>query len=102
MDIDTRSKLTVRTHKNFVPPVAPPRILAVGWQMANQPLVIVTDEDVESIFSSVHQTELDMMDADLEALRAEVRPVFRLTPEQEDEINREHPGADTIAPYISF
>ena len=94
-----------RKYKNFVSPVAPPRILAVGWQMANQPLVIVTDEDVESIFSSVHQTELDMMAADLEALRAEVRPVKRLTKAQMDEIEAdrpEQPGVAEIAPYISF
>lgn len=92
MDIDTRSKLTVRTQKNFVPPVAPPRILAVGWQMANQPLVIVTDEDVVSVFTSVHQTELDMMESDLEAYRSGTPMPFRYTDAQLREMEEDRPG----------
>lgn len=73
------------------------RLLCVGWFLPRQPIVIV-----ESPASVLVRKELEAMDADLEALRAEVRPVFRLTPEKEAEINRERPGADTIAPYIAF
>lgn len=76
------------------------RLLCVGWFLPRQPIVIV-----ESPAAKLVRQELEAMDADLEALRAEVRPVFRLTHEQEAELEverPEQPGVAEIAPYIAF
>jgi len=76
------------------------RLLCVGWFLPRQPIVIV-----ESPAAKLVRKELEAMDADLEALRAEVRPVFRLTHEQECELEAdrpEQPGVSEIAPYIAF
>ena len=76
------------------------RLLAYGWSLPRQPIVIV-----ETPAAVLVRKELEAMDKDLEALRAEVRPVFRLTPEQEAELEAdrpEQPGVAEIAPYISF
>lgn len=76
------------------------RFLCVGWFLPHQPIVIV-----ESPAAVLVRKELESMDADLKALRAEVRPVFRLTHEQECELEDERPeqpGVAEIAPYISF
>ena len=76
------------------------RFLCVGWFLPHQPIVIV-----ESPAAKLVRKELEAMEKDLEALRAEVRPVFRLTHEQEAELEAdrpEQPGVAEIAPYIAF
>ncbi len=66
-------------------------------------VIEVTDADVELIFTMMRQTEeLDWMAADLESFQSGEREMFRLTPEQADEIEAERPGEDVIAPYIFF
>ncbi len=44
------------------------RLLGYGWVLPDEPIIVVTPEKVEMIFSPV-QKELDAMVADLEALR---------------------------------
>lgn len=76
------------------------RFLCVGWFLPHQPIVIV-----ETPAAVLVRKELEAMDADLSALRAEVRPVFRLTKAQETELEAdrpEQPGVSEIAPYIAF
>jgi len=95
-----------------------------------QQIIEVTEQDIQLIFAELHnefhynilfcgfiteiaadalhhmatehQTELDFMAADLEAMQSGERPMWRLTPEQMAEIEDEQIGADTIAPYIAF
>ncbi len=65
-------------------------------------VIEVTDADVELIFAMMSQTELELMEADLESFQNGDREMFRLTDEQMDEIERDRVGDDVIAPYISF
>ncbi len=65
-------------------------------------VIEVTRADLELIFTMMRQTELELMEADLESFKSGDREMFRLTPEQMDEIEDERPGESEIAPYISF
>lgn len=49
-----------------------------------------------------HQTELDLMAADLLAFQNGAPMPFRYTDAQLREMEEDRPGAETIAPYISF
>lgn len=51
------------------------RLLGYGWILPHEPVIVVTPEKVEMVFSPV-QEELDAMAADLEALRNGQRPII--------------------------
>ncbi len=65
-------------------------------------VIEVTDADVELIFAMMRQTELELMEDDLESFQNGDREMFRLTDEQMDDLEDERPGEAEIAPYILF
>ncbi len=65
-------------------------------------VIEVTDADVELIFAMMRQTELELMEDDLESFQSGEREMFRLTDEQMDDLEDERPGEAEIAPYILF
>lgn len=59
-------------------------------------------EEHDRMAEHVVEAHGEQFDADLESFRNNPDSMFRLTDAQEAEVNRERPGADVIAPYISF
>ncbi len=59
-------------------------------------------EEREHMAEHVIGAHGECFDADLETFRNSPDSMFRLTAKQMDEIERERPGEDVIAPYINF